>query len=239
MVELVNSMGWELAPVRKALHQLQWDPEPRKGASLPLVLYATCLPTCPSEHILLAGVPRGTGVLVEFSELAFYLHSPGDLTAQEKDQICGFLHGRVQAREREALACLRLMFQAFHRCRGGGQSMVSPPHPSTPRPQGLALMISSHPSVAFPSCGPCLEQPDNDRSTRLKALLSHYFEEEGPGSEEEALGPEPGQAEVSTSHTWAWCKVGQPNICVHISCPASPPTPTPLWSLVVWKLRLC
>ncbi|XP_023604067.1 ATP-dependent DNA helicase Q4 [Myotis lucifugus] len=141
VVELVDSMGWELAPVRKALHQLQWDPEPRKG------------------------VPRGTGVLVEFSELAFYLHSPGDLTAQEKDQICGFLHDRVQAREREALACLRLMFQAFH-------------------------------SVAFPSCGPCLEKPDDDRSTRLKALLSHYFEEEGPGGEEEAQGPEPGQVKL-------------------------------------------
>ncbi|XP_015426854.1 PREDICTED: ATP-dependent DNA helicase Q4 [Myotis davidii] len=141
LVKLVDSMGWELAPVRKALHQLQWNPEPRKG------------------------VPRGTGVLVEFSELAFYLHSPGDLTAQEKDQICGFLHDRVQAREREALACLRLMFRAFH-------------------------------SVAFPSCGPCLEKPDDDRSTRLKALLGHYFEEEGPGGEEAAQGPEPGQAKL-------------------------------------------
>lgn len=57
---------------------------------------------------------------MEFRELAFHLHSPGDLTAQEKDQICGFLHGRVQARERQALAHLRLMFRAFHRCRGGG-----------------------------------------------------------------------------------------------------------------------
>ncbi|XP_045060831.2 ATP-dependent DNA helicase Q4 isoform X2 [Desmodus rotundus] len=141
MVELVDSMGWELAPVQKALFQLQWDPEPRTG------------------------VPRDTGVLVEFSELAFHLHSPGDLTAQEKDQICDFLYDRVQAREQEALACLRLEFQAFH-------------------------------SVAFPSCRPCLEQPDEDRSTRLKALLSHYFEEESPGVEEGAQGPEPGQAEL-------------------------------------------
>ncbi|KAM5315537.1 ATP-dependent DNA helicase Q4 isoform 2-T2 [Glossophaga mutica] len=141
MVELVDSMGWELAPVRKALCRLQWDPEPRTG------------------------VPRDTGVLVEFSELAFHLHSPGDLTAQEKDQICDFLYDRVRAREQEALACLRLEFQAFH-------------------------------SVAFPSCGPCLDQPDEDRSARLKALLSHYFEEERPGVEGEAQGPEPGQAEL-------------------------------------------
>ncbi|XP_058421163.1 ATP-dependent DNA helicase Q4 [Diceros bicornis minor] len=142
MVQLADSMGWELAPVRQALRQLQWDPEPRTGA------------------------PRATGVLVEFRELAFHLHSPGDLTAQERDQICDFLYSRVQAREREALACLRRSFWAFH-------------------------------SVAFPSCGPCLEQPDEERSTRLKALLSHYFEEEEAG---EGLGgmedPEPGQARL-------------------------------------------
>ncbi|XP_029058000.1 LOW QUALITY PROTEIN: ATP-dependent DNA helicase Q4 [Monodon monoceros] len=143
MVELADSMGWELAPVRRALHQLRWDPEPGTG------------------------VPQGTGVLVEFRELAFHLHSPGDLTAQERDQICDFLHGRVQAREQEALARLHRTFRAFH-------------------------------SVAFPSCGPCLEQPDEARSGRLKALLSHYFEEEleAPGGVEAEEDPEPGQARL-------------------------------------------
>lgn len=140
MVELADSMGWELAPVRRALRQLQWDPEPRTG------------------------LPRGTGVLVDFKVLAFHLRSPGDLTAQEKDQICDFLHGRVQAREREALARLHHTYWAFH-------------------------------SVAFPSCGPCLEQPDEERSGRLKALLRRYFEEEEAGPEGmDQQGPEPGQA---------------------------------------------
>ncbi|XP_059971675.1 ATP-dependent DNA helicase Q4 isoform X2 [Mesoplodon densirostris] len=143
VVELADSMGWELGPVRQALHQLRWDPEPGTG------------------------VPRGTGVLVEFRELAFHLHSPGDLTAQERDQICDFLHGRVQAREREALARLHRTFRAFH-------------------------------SVAFPSCGPCLEQPDEARSGRLKALLSQYFEGEveAPGGVEAEEDPEPGQARL-------------------------------------------
>ncbi|XP_063499795.1 ATP-dependent DNA helicase Q4 isoform X15 [Symphalangus syndactylus] len=144
MVKLVDSMGWELASVRQALCQLQWDHKPRTG------------------------VRRGTGVLVEFSELAFHLRSPGDLTPEEKDQICDFLYGRVQARERQALARLRRTFQAFH-------------------------------SVAFPSCGPCLEQQDEGRSTRLKDLLGHYFEEEeaqGPGGMEDAQAPEPGQARL-------------------------------------------
>uniref|UniRef100_G1RJ18 DNA 3'-5' helicase n=1 Tax=Nomascus leucogenys TaxID=61853 RepID=G1RJ18_NOMLE len=144
MVRLVDSMGWELASVRQALCQLRWDHKPRTG------------------------VRRGTGVLVEFSELAFHLRSPGDLTAEEKDQICDFLYGRVQARERQALARLRRTFQAFH-------------------------------SVAFPSCGPCLEQRDEERSTRLKDLLGRYFEEEeaqGPGGMEDTQAPEPGQARL-------------------------------------------
>lgn len=48
-----------------------------------------------------------------------------------------------------------------------------------------------------------MEQPDEDRSARLKALLSRYLEEEGPGGEEEeeAQGPEPGQAEVSAGQS--------------------------------------
>lgn len=52
---------------------------------------------------------------VEFGELAFCVYSPGDLTAHERDQICDFLYGHIQAREQEALACLRRTFQAFLR----------------------------------------------------------------------------------------------------------------------------
>ncbi|GAB5584350.1 ATP-dependent DNA helicase Q4 [Prionailurus iriomotensis] len=141
VVKLADSMGWKLAPAKQALRQLQWYPEPGTGAH------------------------RDTGVLVEFRELAFCLHSPGDLTAHEKDQICDFLYERVQTREQEALARLRRTFQAFH-------------------------------SVAFPSCGPCLEQPDEEHSARLKALVSGYFEEEGPGGMEDEQGPEPGQARI-------------------------------------------
>ncbi|XP_045142619.1 ATP-dependent DNA helicase Q4 [Echinops telfairi] len=142
VVELADAMSWELAPVRRALRQLQWDQEPR------------------------AGTPRSTGVLVEFGELAFHLRCRGDLTPEEKDQLCEFLHGRVCTREREALARLRCTAQAFR-------------------------------SVAFPSCGPCLEQPSAEQSTRLKALVERYFQEEE--EEEEMLGsgdlegPEPGQ----------------------------------------------
>lgn len=52
---------------------------------------------------------------MEFSELAFHLHSRGDLTDEEKDQICDFLYSRVQAREHKALAHLHQMSKAFQR----------------------------------------------------------------------------------------------------------------------------
>ncbi|XP_055482593.1 ATP-dependent DNA helicase Q4 [Psammomys obesus] len=143
MVELADSMGWELASVRKALHQLKWDQEPKKGAA------------------------QGTGVFVEFRELAFHLHSPGDLTDEEKDQICDFLYSRVQAQEHKALASLHQISKAFR-------------------------------SVAFPSCGPCLEQPDEEHSNQLKTLISRYFEEEEEEVEtgKDKQEPEPGQTQL-------------------------------------------
>ncbi|XP_033058980.1 ATP-dependent DNA helicase Q4 isoform X3 [Trachypithecus francoisi] len=107
----------------------QVRPAPPHPALDAACLHLTCFP---------AGVRRRTGVLVAFTELAFHLRSPGDLTAEEKDQICDFLYGRVQARERQALARLRRTFQAFHRLGGGGKGLG----PST-LPQSSALMGSS------------------------------------------------------------------------------------------------
>ncbi|XP_021072277.1 ATP-dependent DNA helicase Q4 [Mus pahari] len=144
VVELADSMGWKLASVRQALHQLKWDPEPKRGAA------------------------QSTGVLVKFSELAFHLHSRGDLTDEEKDQICDFLYSRVQTREHKALAHLHQMSKAFR-------------------------------SVAFPSCGPCLEQSNEEHSNQVKTLVSYYFEEEEEEEEEtmtDTQGPKPGQTQL-------------------------------------------
>ncbi|XP_051827218.1 ATP-dependent DNA helicase Q4 [Antechinus flavipes] len=91
VVELADSMGWEAALVRRTLNHLQWEAAPGTRAR------------------------RRTGVLVEFGDLSFHMQSPGDLTPFERDEICDFLHQRIQAREREALAQLRATFQAFQR----------------------------------------------------------------------------------------------------------------------------
>lgn len=56
-----------------------------------------------------------SGILVEFSELSFHLRSYGDLTDEELDSVCDFLHRRVMDREKAALRQLQVCFQAFQR----------------------------------------------------------------------------------------------------------------------------
>uniref|UniRef100_A0A8D2Q8A3 DNA 3'-5' helicase n=1 Tax=Varanus komodoensis TaxID=61221 RepID=A0A8D2Q8A3_VARKO len=88
VIELADSMGWEVLPVKRALRQLQWDTQ------------------------LQTGNPR-SGILVEFSELSFHLRAYGDLADEELDSVSDFLHRRVMAREKAALHQLHACFQAF------------------------------------------------------------------------------------------------------------------------------
>ncbi|XP_076866047.1 ATP-dependent DNA helicase Q4 isoform X2 [Brachyhypopomus gauderio] len=141
VVELADTMGWQLPLVKRGLRQLQWVTE--------------------------AGAYGGTGrsgVHVGFSALSFYLRSCGDLTAEELDGVCAFLHGRVRARERTQLLQLGACFRAFR-------------------------------SVAYRSCGSCLDELDETRSLKLKELLADYFEKrreldvtgDQPGDQDQAL----------------------------------------------------
>lgn len=54
---------------------------------------------------------------MEFSALSFYFRSYGDLSPQELDRVCQFLHRRVQNQEKARLFQLAASFQAFKRCR--------------------------------------------------------------------------------------------------------------------------
>ncbi|XP_051872951.1 ATP-dependent DNA helicase Q4 [Pristis pectinata] len=93
VVELADSMGWELLPVKRELRQLQWMTTQCKR-----------------------GIP-GTGksgVLVEFSDLSFHFRSYGDLDHHELDGICEFLHHRVLSHEKSALLRLKSSFKSFH-----------------------------------------------------------------------------------------------------------------------------
>lgn len=46
MVDLADSMGWELASVQRALYQLQWDQEPGTGMPIPTQAWALLATTC-------------------------------------------------------------------------------------------------------------------------------------------------------------------------------------------------
>uniref|UniRef100_A0A3B4CKC3 DNA 3'-5' helicase n=1 Tax=Pygocentrus nattereri TaxID=42514 RepID=A0A3B4CKC3_PYGNA len=87
VVELADTMGWQLPLVKRGLRQLQWSAGSGTGRS---------------------------GILVEFSALSFYFRSYGDLMPEELDQVCAFLHGRVQSQERTQLYQLKTCFKAFH-----------------------------------------------------------------------------------------------------------------------------
>ncbi|XP_067871838.1 ATP-dependent DNA helicase Q4 [Heterodontus francisci] len=93
VVELADSMGWELLPVKRELRQLQWTmTQSKKGFQ---------------------GSGK-SGVLVEFSNLSFHFRSYGDLDHEELDAVCKFLHQRILAHEKTALYRLKACFKSFH-----------------------------------------------------------------------------------------------------------------------------
>ncbi|XP_075705494.1 ATP-dependent DNA helicase Q4-like, partial [Rhinoderma darwinii] len=92
-VELADSMGWEIVPVKRALRDLQWNSSAARGF-------------------------RGTGksgVLVEFSKLSFHFWSYGDLTNEELEEVCDFLYQKVTSREATAVRQLKTCYTVFHR----------------------------------------------------------------------------------------------------------------------------
>ncbi|XP_067824745.1 ATP-dependent DNA helicase Q4 [Heptranchias perlo] len=93
VVELADSMGWELLPVKRELRQLQWTMTQSKQG--------------------FQGTGK-SGVLVEFSNLSFHFRSYGDLSHQELDTLCEYLHQRVLAHEKTALYRLKASFKSFH-----------------------------------------------------------------------------------------------------------------------------
>nr|XP_061786920.1 ATP-dependent DNA helicase Q4-like [Nerophis lumbriciformis] len=84
VVEVADTMGWQLPLVKRGLRQLQWS-----------------------------FVGGRSGVHVEFSSLSFYFRSYGDLSDDELDRVCQFLHKRVQDQERSQLYQLSACFKAF------------------------------------------------------------------------------------------------------------------------------
>ncbi|XP_072169107.1 ATP-dependent DNA helicase Q4-like [Diadema setosum] len=88
VVELASAMGWDVQPVKRELRQLQW------------------------KHDKLRGWVK-TGVMVEFSDLAFSFRCRGNLTDVQLDGVVDFLHGRVEDLERRELGQLDAIYSTL------------------------------------------------------------------------------------------------------------------------------
>lgn len=87
VVEMAAAMGWDSGTVKRELKNLQWT-------------YAN------NRY-------QKSGVLVEFSDLAFHFEALKGLKPEEKDSLNDFLFGRMQDQEMAELHSLNRIFRAF------------------------------------------------------------------------------------------------------------------------------
>merc|ERR1712059_144 len=122
VVEVSAKMDWNSAIVKKELKNLEWMSTPMGW--------------------------RKTGVLVEFSDLAFHFSSASNLRESELDSLLEQLYKRVDDRERSELSGLTRLNQAF--------SVVA-----------YSKQVDSKE-----------EEEDKVRSDKLKSFVREYFEED-------------------------------------------------------------
>ena len=87
VVNVAATMDWSSAIVKKELKNLEWS---STGSG-----------------------EKKTGVLVEFSDLAFHFFSDIGLTEEEQDELLDWLHAQVESRERAELSGLSRLAKAF------------------------------------------------------------------------------------------------------------------------------
>ena len=121
---VADSMGWESRVVRSELRGLQFNDRQTSGR---------------------AGI--SSTVLVEFCDTSFHLSAPGDLSSEELDYICDFLHKKVKKHEEKEVEKLHLLHAVLKSC-------ASQCHHETAGEQDVTLS-----------------------QTKLKALIQQYFNE--------------------------------------------------------------
>ncbi|GIY74387.1 ATP-dependent DNA helicase Q4 [Caerostris darwini] len=84
VVKIASAIGWESSQLKRNLKQLEWNAMKRK-----------------------------TGVIVEFSDLAFHVSAPGNLSDEEMDAVLNFLYNKVVTTEETELQNLKLLFSVF------------------------------------------------------------------------------------------------------------------------------
>ena len=91
VVDVARRIGWDSGAVKRQLKNLEWD----------------------RSAVAIGGKPRRSGVMVEFSDLAFHLHVRGDLSETEQDAALEFLHQRCLNREATEIQQLQRIHQAL------------------------------------------------------------------------------------------------------------------------------
>ncbi|KAH6947926.1 hypothetical protein HPB50_022102 [Hyalomma asiaticum] len=93
VVDVAARMGWDSKLVKRDLKGLEYDNT---------MLHAT-------------GHSRKSGVIVEFSDIAFHLNVSASLTEEDCDHLLDYLYERVQKQEKMDIARLRKVQEAFQR----------------------------------------------------------------------------------------------------------------------------
>lgn len=91
VVDVARRIGWDSGAVKRQLKALEWD----------------------LSGVALGGKARRSGIMVEFSDLAFHLHVRGDLTEAEQDAALEYLHQRCLNREVNEIQQLQRIHQAL------------------------------------------------------------------------------------------------------------------------------
>lgn len=91
VVDVARRIGWDSGQVKRQLKALEWD----------------------TSAVAAGGKARRSGIMVEFSDLAFHLTMRGDLTEDEQDAALEFLHERCVNREAGELQQLQRIHQAL------------------------------------------------------------------------------------------------------------------------------
>lgn len=87
VVDISDCMGWDSGLVKRELKSLSWN--------------------------VTSHGPQKTGVLVEFSNLAFHFIAPGDLSDEELDDVLQFLHERIQKHEKTEIQLLKYLNESL------------------------------------------------------------------------------------------------------------------------------
>jgi len=91
VVEVASRINWDSGRVKRTLKELEWD----------------------KSAVAIGGKVRRSGLMVEFSDLAFHLKVRGDLSETEQDDALEFLHQRCLQRESNDIQQLQRIHQVI------------------------------------------------------------------------------------------------------------------------------